>query len=136
MGFWSDLLPMGGAEKLKEETKKMLIDKFRLFAENEGRKSKIAEDKARAFINSESWENFKNLCCYLPFPYDPQEDTIFCLGLTGWGNNREGTIGVAVKTLEGIYKSAFPCPYWHKVDCPLREGLARKEEEIKRKVDF
>ena len=74
MDFWSDLIPLGGAEKLKEETKKMLIDKFRLFAKNEGRKSKIAEDKARAFINSESWENFKNLCCYPPVGHREKED--------------------------------------------------------------
>ena len=128
----SEKYRLGGS---KEEREKKIAE-FKKLASKMAGEAKIAEQKARDFIKSESWETFKALVCYTPMPTNPQDDTLFCLGLQGWREGRSGSIGVIIKTIEGFYSSAFPCHYWNNQNCPLREGLARREEEIKRKVDF
>jgi len=120
---------LGGS---KEEREKKIAE-FKKLASKMAREAKIAEDKARDFIKSESWETFKALVCYTNMPTNPQDDTLFCLGLQGWREGRLGSIGVIIKTIEGFYSSAFPCPYWNNTDCPLRKRLSQKEE---RRVDF
>ena len=122
---------LGGS---KEEREKKIAE-FKKLATKRAGEAKIAEAKARDFIKNESWETFRALVCYAHMPTNPQDDTLFCLGLQGWREGRSGSIGVIIKTIEGFYKSAFPCPYWNKLDCPLRERLARKEEEKRKQKE-